>query len=160
MGLKGAATSVAVWRACGRRSPHLGDADRVGGGRACCCMDPPVARSIAHYSNGNGRNRFDEPLIEHVERVAAAVPPEARSVAYLHDVLEHSSTSVEDLFAEGLDEQELEALTLLTRRDPMTFEEHALQIAWARGSAGDVARSVKLADLDDHLDHRSFPDDA
>ena len=48
------------------------------------------------------RDRFGEPLIEHVERVAATVPDDARATAYLHDVLEHSDTTVDELEGEGL----------------------------------------------------------
>ena len=43
-------------------------------------MDAAVARSIAQYSHAGGVDRFGEPIIEHVERVAAAVRPEARAV--------------------------------------------------------------------------------
>ena len=40
-------------------------------------MDASVARSIAHYSHLERRNRHGEPIVEHVARVVAAVPPEA-----------------------------------------------------------------------------------
>jgi hypothetical protein len=48
-------------------------------------------------------------------------------------------------------ELEMEALDLLTRRDDEAFELHMLRIAHAPGPAGDVARAIKIADLDDHL---------
>lgn len=123
-------------------------------------MDARTARSIAHYSHVDQRDRFDEPLIEHVERVAAAVPPYARSVAYLHDVLEHSGTPVEELRLNGLTPVEHDALDLLTREPSESFEVYTLRIAHAGGEAGEIARSVKLADLEDHLGHDWLPLDS
>jgi hypothetical protein len=120
-------------------------------------VETPRARNIAHASHLAARDRFDEPLIEHVERVAANVPPHARTVAYLHDVLEHTGVSVNDLRAEGLTDIELGALELLTRSSTESYELYALRIAGAAGPSGELARVVKLADLDDHLAHKDIP---
>lgn len=79
------------------------------------------------------------------------MPAEARSVAYLHDILEHSDASVADLEAAGVTPVELQAVQLLTCHPDESFEAHALRIAYAKGSAGRLARMVKLADIDDHL---------
>ncbi len=51
----------------------------------------------------------------------------------------------------GLTPTERAALDLVTRRDGETFERHVLRIADADGPAGAIARSVKLADLEDHI---------
>lgn len=123
-------------------------------------MHDDIARNIAQYSHAGQSNRFGESLIEHVERVAAAVPAEARAVAFLHDVLEHSKTGVADLLAAGLEPTELEALQLMTRAPDESYEAHTLRIAHAPGRAGELARIVKLADLADHLDHVAMPSSA
>jgi hypothetical protein len=123
-------------------------------------MDAAVARNIAHYSHLAHRDRSGAPEIEHVERVAAAVPAEARATAFLHDVLEHTGTGVDDLRAGGLTDLELAALELLARGRDESFEAHALRIASAPGEAGDLARCVKLADLDDHLAQPEIPSGA
>jgi|SRR3954465_663452 hypothetical protein len=123
-------------------------------------MQVQVARGIAHYSHLGERDRFDELLIEHVERVAANVPPAVRAVAFLHDVLEHTSTSLEDLSAQGLTQLEREALELLTRAPGEAYELYVLRIAWAPGEAGAIARKVKLADLDDHIGHAGMVHEA
>lgn len=123
-------------------------------------MDARVARNIAHYSHLQARDRFGDPVIDHVERVARAVPEQARAVAFLHDVLEQSATTADELFAQGLTPDELAALDLLTRSGDESYELHALRIAWAAGDAGELARCVKLADLTDHLSHASTLDDA
>jgi hypothetical protein len=65
-------------------------------------IDATVPRNIATASLAGMRNRLGESFIEHVERVAATVPAEARAVARLHDVLEHSETPVEELRSAGL----------------------------------------------------------
>src|SRR5881398_723068 len=116
-------------------------------------MDATDARSIAYAGHVDVRTRHGELLIEHVARVAAAVPPEARTLAWLHDVVEKSAASLEDLRAGGLDAVDADALGLLTRGDGESYELHALRIAHAPGAAGRRARMVKLADLDDHLAH-------
>jgi hypothetical protein len=116
-------------------------------------MEAAVAREIAFYSHYGERTGSGELMLQHVERVAAAVPPGAQVVAWLHDVLEHSTTDVGELIGRGLTETEREALDLLTCAPGESFELHALRIAYAPGPAGTVARAVKLADLDDHLAH-------
>jgi hypothetical protein len=123
-------------------------------------MDSEVARNIAHYSHKADRDRFGDPLVEHVERVASAVPPEARALAFLHDVLERTDTTVDELRVQGLTDEDLKVLELLTRDPGEVYELHCLQIAWAGGHAGVLARAIKLADVDDHLGHKVIPDDA
>jgi hypothetical protein len=116
------------------------------------------ARKVAYAWHGNQPDATGEPIVDHLERVAASVPADARTVAYLHDMLEHSDASVADLEAEGVTPVELEAVLLLTRRPDESFEIHALRIAYAKGPAGRLARAVKLADIDDHLSReRSIP---
>jgi hypothetical protein len=126
-------------------------------------MNTTDARSIAYAWHGDRRNRAGERMVEHLERVAASVAREARTVAYLHDILEHTDASVAELEAAGLTPIELQAIQLLTRHPDESFEEHTLRIAFAKGPAGRLARAVKLADIDDHLPrsdsidvHRSY----
>jgi hypothetical protein len=120
-------------------------------------MEPAVARNIAHYSHGYQRDRFGELVVEHVARVAAAVPQDAEVTAWLHDVLEGSDTSPTELRHVGLTAVELAALELLTRVPTEVYELYVLRIAHAPGDEGRLARSVKLADLDDHLARVRIP---
>jgi hypothetical protein len=114
-------------------------------------VDLEVARGIAYYSHHGRRDRLGELWIEHVVRVVAAVPAAARTTAWLHDVLEETATRTGTLRAEGLTALEGEALGLLLRGDDERFELHMLRIAHAPGAAGDVARAIELAELDDLL---------
>lgn len=114
-------------------------------------VTPTDSRRIAYARHGEERTAAGELTVEHLERVAASVPDEARTVAYLHDVLEHTDASTADLEAEGVTPLELQAVQLLTRHPNESFEAHTLRIAHAKGPEGRLARTVKLADIDDHL---------
>ncbi len=114
-------------------------------------MDHEIARDIARRSHDAQLTRHGSPMSEHVERVAAAVPDDARATALLHDVLEKTGTRVDDLHTRGLTPTERAALELLTRREGETFVRHTVRIGAGDGPAGAIARSVKLADLEDHI---------
>lgn len=120
-------------------------------------MDPIVARRIARRNHRGQQTRFGEPVIEHVERVAAAVPAQARAVAWLHDVFELTAVSRFRLRARGLTTVEDSALELLTHARAEPYQAYVLRLANAPGPAGRLARLVKLADLDDHLAHDRIP---
>jgi hypothetical protein len=120
-------------------------------------MNSNVARDIARDSHGDQRTRFGDRVIDHVARVAAAVPPDAQPTAWLHDVLEKSDRSGRELQTRGLSRHELAALELLTHHPSEPYASYALRIAGADGEAGRLARLVKLADLDDHLAHPDIP---
>src|SRR5947209_17763079 len=114
-------------------------------------MDPSVAAAIATHAHLDQTDRFGGSVIDHVARVASAVPPNARSLAWLHDVLERTSTNLEALRSEGLTPLEEAALDVLTRRDGEPYEVYTLRVTFASGQEGRLARIVKHADLDDHI---------
>lgn len=96
-------------------------------------------------------------MLDHVRRVAAAVPREAQTVAWLHEVLECTTFSAQELRAAGVSEEEVAAITLLTRdtdADEAAYEAHIALIAEAPGRSGRLARIVKRADLHDRLRHQ------
>ena len=123
-------------------------------------MEPGIARTIATRHHADQRNRFGEPVIDHLERVAAAVPAEARATAWLHDLFEIDPTVGPLLCAERLSHAELEALELLRHAADEPYEVYVRRIVDAPGPAGRIARVVKLADLEDHLAHTTIPDHA
>ena len=120
-------------------------------------MDTADARSIAQVSHALQRDRFGRRVIEHVERVASAVPPGARTTAFLHDALESGNVRLAELRQAGLTAVELAAVQLLTRASTESYEAHVLRVAHAHGPEGSLARCVKLAGVDDHLVHRGGP---
>jgi hypothetical protein len=116
-------------------------------------MSTERARAVAEALHQGQRDPGGEPLIDHVRRVAAAVPRDARVAAWLHEVLEHTTISEHALLAEGLSREGLRALRLLTRhrdsRSETIYLAHIELIARASGPGADTARTVKRADLAD-----------
>ena len=120
-------------------------------------LDAERARALAEGLHQEQRDAGGAPLIEHVRRVAAAVPRDARVVAWLHEVFEYTTISEEALLAEGVATDELRALRLLTRdnasRADSIYLAHIELLARARGPGAGIARSVKRADLADRVLH-------
>jgi hypothetical protein len=123
-------------------------------------VEPGIAQGIASRQHHGQRNRFGDPVIDHVRRVAAAVPPDARATALLHDLYELCPDADRQLRGKDLTRTEREALELLTHAADETYEVYVCRIVNAPGPAGRLARVVKLADVEDHLAHLSIPADA
>ena len=117
-------------------------------------MEAHDACVIARRVHAGQLSRAGEPLIDHVQRVAEAVPAEGRAIAYLHDVLERVEHPGELLRTLGLNHHESSVLALLTRRPKESYWRYVMRIARAHGETGRMARTIKLADLDDHLRQR------
>jgi hypothetical protein len=120
-------------------------------------LSPSAARRIATQEHQGQRTRFGDFVVDHVARVAAAVPPAAQATAWLHDLFELTTVDPGRLKAYGLSAVEGEALELLTRGADEPYPAYIFRIATATGRAGRLARHVKLADLEDHLSHARRP---
>jgi (p)ppGpp synthase/HD superfamily hydrolase len=120
-------------------------------------LDAERARLLALRFHGGQLEPAGGLLIAHVGRVALATPEFARPVAWLHEVIEWTSVAEQELLAAGVSEVELRALRLLNRSTARGSHEgylaHIEMIARAGGRAGTLARSVKLADLQDRIRH-------
>ena len=90
---------------------------------------------------------FDK-LYTHSTEVAARVEGKAKVVALLHDIIEDTPATIEDIeFMFGI--RIAEAVDLLTRKKEDTYFDYIHKIA----TSGDkLAIEVKLADLADHLE--------
>lgn len=100
-------------------------------------------------------------MVDHVQRVAAAVPPAAQAVAFVHDVCERSSHSPADVAAYlGLTAHELQALDLLTKRDGETLLAHTQRVLSCPDAVTwQIAVAVKRADVADHINGTEDPGD-
>jgi|GraSoiStandDraft_5_1057265.scaffolds.fasta_scaffold23115_1 hypothetical protein len=119
-------------------------------------MDVDHATAIARKAHRTARPLQDALLLSHVERVAASVPEWARPIAWLHEVLERSDMSEEELLREGLSSEELRAMRLLSRQESTSdaaYLGHIELIVRAGGTAGRLARAIKRADLEDRRGH-------
>jgi hypothetical protein len=110
-----------------------------------------AAQAIAKSAHDGQQTSAGASQFDHVRRVAAAVPERARVTAWLHDILERTGLTADQLRAEGMSSTELSALALLTRTEADDYRAYVQRIADAPGQPGSLARVVKLADLEDHL---------
>ena len=120
-------------------------------------MEIGDARAIAERLHLGDREEDGTPVIRHVRRVATTVPEEARAVAWLHEVLEWTAVTEQELLIAGLTSDELRALRLLNRttdsHSDHRYLAHLELIAHATGDSGRLARIVKTADLEDRSLH-------
>jgi hypothetical protein len=158
--------SPGLIRPTGANPVEHGDRDIRGGGGPdgaeplALGMPTEEARAIAERAHRGQMEPSGRPFIDHVRRVAACVPAEAASVAWLHDVLEWTDLAGDDPVLAGLAPHERAALALLTRRggdDDDRFLSHVWGITVAPGAAGELARAVKRADMQDRLHHPRDP---
>jgi (p)ppGpp synthase/HD superfamily hydrolase len=75
------------------------------------------------------------------------------TAAILHDVVEDTEWTLEDLRREGFSEALLQAVDCLTHRKQIRYWDYIQRI-----SGNPVARQVKLADLEDNLDAKRLPE--
>jgi (p)ppGpp synthase/HD superfamily hydrolase len=85
--------------------------------------------------------------ILHPLRLMAKMDNETEmSVALLHDVIEDSDISAEQLLAEGIPSEVVTAVLCLTKQTGETYQDFVL-----RAKQNPVARKVKLADIEDNI---------
>jgi guanosine-3',5'-bis(diphosphate) 3'-pyrophosphohydrolase len=100
------------------------------------------AIAIAAKAHEGQSDKAGEPYILHPIQVMLRVTgTEARIAAVLHDVVEDSDLTIEELRIEGFSETVLEAVEALTKRK----DENRIEAAM-RAAANEIARVVKLAD--------------
>jgi (p)ppGpp synthase/HD superfamily hydrolase len=112
------------------------------------------AIALAVEKHRGQKDRAGAPYILHPLRVMARVATDAeRMAAVLHDVVEDSDVTVEDLRRAGYPEQVVAAVDRLSKREGEGYE------AFIERIAGDaLAVRVKLADLEDNMDLRRMPE--
>ena len=99
-------------------------------------------------------DKAGRPYIEHPEHVAASVYGDAaKAAAWLHDVVEDTDATVEDLRAAGISEDVLEAVALLTHERGTPYLEYVRRV-----KENPIARVVKLADLRHNSDLSRLPE--
>jgi (p)ppGpp synthase/HD superfamily hydrolase len=97
-------------------------------------------------------DRAGQPYILHPLRVMQSVEDEtAKVVAALHDVVEDSTITLDDLRAKGYSDEIVAAVDCLTRRKSESYAEMIERI-----KPNPLAVRVKLGDLADHSDIRSL----
>jgi hypothetical protein len=106
------------------------------------------AIAIAAQAHEGQIDKAGVPYILHPLRVMLRLSSmEERIVAVLHDVVEDSDVTIEDLQAEGFSAVILEALDSVTKKPGEAYDDFVL-----RAAANPIGRRVKLADLEDNCD--------
>jgi (p)ppGpp synthase/HD superfamily hydrolase len=112
--------------------------------------DLEEAIRIAVEAHRGQKDRAGAPYILHPLRMMLRVQTDAeRMAAVLHDVVEDTPWTLDDLRARGFPAEVLEAVDRLTRRPGEAYDDFV-----ERAAAHPVARRVKLADIEDNLDLR------
>lgn len=109
------------------------------------------------------RDDTHELYLTHALDVAQALGPDATvielSTAVLHDVLEDSDWTADDLAASGVEATVLAAVETLTRRPQEEDEYFVARICATPGEVGVIAQHVKLADLTVNLANAQTDDE-
>jgi len=86
--------------------------------------------------------------IQHPLSVASQVDSEEeKAVALLHDVMEDSDMTAEDLLAAGLPAEVVEAVEILTKKKGQDYQKYLAAV-----KTNELARVVKIADLKHNSD--------
>lgn len=108
------------------------------------------AIAIAAQAHQEQRDKAGAPYILHPLRMMAHMSSEPEMiVAVLHDLIEDTEWTLDQLRAEGFSADVLTAIECVTRREDESYEAF---VDRARGN--ELARKVKLADLEDNMDLR------
>lgn len=111
---------------------------------------PPLIELALHRAlkaYGGKVDKAGKPYILHPLRLAARLDdPISQSAALLHDVIEDSDTTEDDLREDGFPESVISAVVALTRRNGETYEAFIDRVR-----IHPLARKIKLLDIEDNM---------
>ncbi len=106
------------------------------------------AVEIAVRAHRDQKRRNGDPYVLHPLRMMCRMRTDTeRILAVLHDVVEDTDYTFEQLKAEGFPEEVIQALDCLTKQDGEPYDAFV-----ERTSRNRLATTVKLADLEDNMD--------
>jgi (p)ppGpp synthase/HD superfamily hydrolase len=108
------------------------------------------AIAIAVKAHAAQKDRYGAPYILHPLRMMCQVETDEEKItAVLHDVVEDTEWTFQDLARKGFPRKILKALDSLTKREGEPYD-----MLVGRAENNSLARRVKLADLRDNMDLR------
>ncbi len=108
------------------------------------------AIALAAQAHVEQVDKAGQPYVLHPLRMMARLDGEAAQiVAVLHDVVEDTSLTLDDLRAAGFAPAIIDAIDCVSRRSTETYADFIDRLA-----PNALARQVKLADLEDNMDLR------
>ena len=101
------------------------------------------AYEIAKKSHLGQVDKAGEDYIKHPEKVASFVKTdEEKAVAYLHDVIEDTELTLENLYEYDFSKEVIEAVDIITKKRGEDYQSYLNSV-----KKNKLARAVKLADL-------------
>lgn len=108
-----------------------------------------LAKGISFIAHRRRLDKSGAPYIDHPGRIAERFDPVTEPIeaaaAWLHDVLEDTPVTAQELLEAGLMPEIVDVVQVLTRTSEISVDEY-----YARIRRDPVARRVKLADIDDN----------
>ena len=105
-------------------------------------------RAYAGKTDKAGREYIHHPL-----RVMAKMKTDLEmSVALLHDVIEDSDITAEQLLAEGIPAEVVEAVLCLSKNENEDYQDFV-----GRAKKNELAAKIKIADIEDNIDILRLP---
>ena len=104
------------------------------------CLDIAIKAHAGQYRR-DGRTHYMDHVYEVTKRVKK-FDDDHICVALLHDVIEGSDITADDLLKEGVPENIVEAVSLLTKYVGITYKKYLVEI-----KGNELARRVKIADM-------------
>ena len=112
------------------------------------------AIELAKQHHEGQTDKAGKPYIEHPLRVMSQVESEEEKiVAVLHDIVEDTDISLDDLRNEGFSEKVVSAVECLTKQDGENYDSYIERISF-----NPLAVKIKLADLEDNSDLTRLPE--
>ena len=101
------------------------------------------AKDIAQIAHQGQLDKAGKPYLSHPQAVASMVDTdEEKAVAWLHDTIEDSDFTDQDLIERGIPEQVVEGVIAMTKVEGEEYSNYLLRL-----KNNPLARKVKMADL-------------
>ena len=101
------------------------------------------AMDICFEAHKDQKDKSGQPYVFHPFHLAELMTDEETTiVALLHDVVEDTSVTLEDLAAEGFSQSVLDAIALMTHAPGVNYMDYVAEI-----KKNPIAKAVKIADL-------------
>jgi hypothetical protein len=112
----------------------------------------PDALLLAAHAHEGQKDKAGMPYLTHILRVVtmalnAGGDPNLPIAAALHDAVEDSCLSFDDLRLNGFSEAVIDAVEAVTRREGENYPDFIQRVC----AAGDLARAVKQIDIEDNM---------
>lgn len=112
------------------------------------------AEAIARKAHAGQTDKAGNEYISHPLRVSERCKTlKAKIVALLHDTIEDTYVTPDLLRQQGFDEEIIEGVLSVTRKDGETYAQFI-----ERAAVNAIGKEVKIADLEDNMDVRRLPD--